>query len=75
VRGGNCHPNSNCTEILCIDDKELLQYCLGSSLGAGKITKNIRNITPFYSYTKFVLTGINLSDSSEPLKMLIGMQD
>jgi hypothetical protein len=56
------YPHSNCTEIVCIDDKEVLPYCLGSSLGSGKITKYIRNITPFYSYTQSVLIGIILSD-------------
>jgi len=60
------YPHSKCTSLICLPPpfgaSVNVNNILGSSVGSGKITKYIRNITPFYLYTFSVLVGIILTD-------------
>lgn len=52
------YPFSECTSLVPIN----LNYSLNSTLGSGKITSYIRNITPIYDYHLSVLVGIIITD-------------
>jgi hypothetical protein len=52
------YPYNNCTAIVPIN----LPYSLNSTLGSGRITNYIRNITHIHYYHLSVLVGIILTD-------------
>ena len=52
------YPYNNCTAITPIN----LSYSLNSTLGSGRITNYIRNITPIHYNNLSVLVGIIITD-------------